>query len=125
LGIIKILIKWRQEVKQLKPKIQKPTVRYRRYAEKIIENYYKKHSGICIACGSPLWSYTAKRKLCIECAVLKNRIYKRVVFQNSKDPRFKNINACIEISDRKFVTELCDGNCFECIFQDCILPEES
>jgi len=85
-----------------------------------LEKTYRDQHTYCRNCGCPIIK-NRQRKYCYECAELNKKVYDRVFMNNKRNKKYKNINACIELSDKKFVTELCNGDCFNCIFSDCIL----
>jgi len=82
--------------------------RYLRAARKLCKLQYEIHSRICSNCGVVFWASTSE-KVCNIC--IKNRY------------DLDDVSKSIEISDRDFKTDICDGDCANCKFEDCQLPE--
>jgi len=117
-----------KQIKQIRtPKIKKPTIRYDRFCKKLLEEHYNNHIDTCIFCGDKIWNYNGQRKTCYSCLELKNRISKRVTGERRFQRYGKQIDilTSLEYSDESFTTELCNMDCENCIYEDCILPIEN
>lgn len=69
----------------------------------------------CVCCGE-LATNAPNKKYCNNCkSIVKNILRKYEV---------ENIELSVEYSDNEFETNLCDQDCLNCKYDDCILPEE-
>ena len=115
-----------KQIKEIRtPRIKKPTVRYAAFCNELISKHYKIHNSKCAACRQNFWR-VRNEKYCIECTTIKNKITKRIDAEKRFDRYRKqtDIITSIKYSDDTFNTDLCNMDCFNCIYADCILEGE-
>lgn len=69
----------------------------------------------CVCCNKPITN-APNKKYCDNC--------KKIVKNVLRKYEIKNIELSVKYSDNEFQTNLCDQDCDNCKYEDCILPEE-
>lgn len=71
----------------------------------------------CVCCGRVLDK--CDKKYCLECRPIVKRAYNRIYHQCRPDIE---ITSQINADNNTDYEKYCDGNCKECLYDDCILP---
>lgn len=80
--------------------------KYNAMAKRLIDLHYKIHSKRCVLCNGVFWAHTSEQT-CIEC--------------RGKGFNIDDVQTSILLSDKNFIYENCNGDCFNCQKEDCIL----